>query len=209
MLSLKVKIDKSREQRLPIPDYDYNQTPEEILREANRKFDYPQYVEDWVKPYDYYRLLIDNSNNSSSPTYDLIECRPPLPSNSPVSNRKLCLNVYFDSNRDPATVARYARNGEPMVFNCTSVDGTSNSELKNISVKIYFDLEKLLTDKLTAANQPSNLNIKFSGSPSSPVRNDFKPPSLASFEKKDETKTVKEQKSSILIPEPTEEKPIE
>lgn len=156
MKSEKIPNKKSENERLEIPEYNYEQTPEEILAEADNKFDYVRYVEDWVKPYDAYRILVNTSPNPDTPSYDLIECRPPMSAESALTNRKLCLNVYFDQNRDPAVVAKYTRNGQPMVFNCQSGDCEAIAPLKNVSVKIYFDLEKLLADKLI--KEPSSID---------------------------------------------------
>lgn len=125
------------------------------MRQADRNFDYVKYVEDWVKPSDTYRLLVNNNlNGSSTQSYDLIECKPPVSTDSALSNRKLCLNVYFDKNRDPSSVEKFTRNGQPMVFNCSSTNDNVSEPLKNVSVKIYFDLEKLLAEKLVKL--PSN-----------------------------------------------------
>jgi hypothetical protein len=175
--------------RLYIPDYDYSQTAEEILIKSDRNFDYARYIQDWVKPYSYYRLLI-NSNNSNNPTtYDLIECRPPLP-NSSLNNRNLCLNIYYDSRDE----SKYPRTSQPMVFNCEAIDHNGIKGIKNISVRIYFDLEKLLAEKFN--DEVVNINAKMRTESSPPLPSSPKQPKIEDSEK---THVVEYPNRSVLI----------
>jgi hypothetical protein len=52
--------------RLPIPEYDYSLSSQEILYKSNEQFDFKQYVQDWIKPYSGSETMV----NSGAATND-------------------------------------------------------------------------------------------------------------------------------------------
>lgn len=52
--------------KLPLPEYDYNASPEDIIHNSNANFDYERYINDWVRPYSNSNMYIRKNANDQN-----------------------------------------------------------------------------------------------------------------------------------------------